>query len=330
VICQDDSQKFAGQPCAMTPNFQYIEHTTEGTRLGTPSPVSFEFDWTPDAAITGDLLFYVAANAANGDGTNFGDHIYFKTVTLNQAAATSPTINTGGVVNSAGFGSTVASGGWVSILGSSLATNTRPWNSSDFQNGIAPTQLDGTSVSINGQPAFVGYISPTQVNVQAPDDKSVGPIQVQVTANGQTSSQAAAQLANFSPALFLWQSKYAVAQHADYNAVGPPGLFPNVTTTPALPGEAVVLYGTGFGPTNPAVPAGVLTSHAVPLANPVTAQIGGIDAEVSYAGLAAGFAGLNQINITVPDTAPDGDLPLVLNIGGVATPTALVTVQRGP
>jgi uncharacterized protein (TIGR03437 family) len=330
VVCQDDSQKPAGQPCDISPNFQYVEHTTEGTRLGTPSPVSFEFDWTPDSTTTGDLMFYVAANAANGDGTNFGDHIYFKSVTLTQTASTSPTVNTGGVVNAASFGSTIAPGSWVSIMGTSLAIDTRSWNSSDFVNGVAPMQLDGTSVTINGNPAFVGYISPTQVNVQAPDDTAVGPIKVQVTVQGATSDQAVVPAASFSPALFLWQSKYAVAQHADYSAVGPAGLFPGVTTTPALPGETVVLYGTGFGPTSPLVPSGILNPSAVPLANPVTAQIGGIDAAVSYAGLAQGYAGLNQINVTVPDTAPDGDLPAVLNVGGVSTPAALLTVQRGP
>jgi uncharacterized protein (TIGR03437 family) len=330
VVCQDDSQKPAGQPCAMNPDFQYVEHTTEGTRLGTSSPVSFEFDWTPGTTTTGDLLFYVAANAANGDGTNFGDHIYYKTVTLSQTSSTSPAVSPGGVLNGASFGSSIAPASWVSIMGNSLATNTRAWNASDFQNGVAPTQLDGTSVMINGASAFVGYISPTQINVQAPDGTAAGPIQVQVAVNGQTSAPAAAQLQSFSPALFLWQSTYAVAQHADYSDIGKPGLLPGVTTTPALQGETVILYGTGFGPSNPPVPAGTLTPNPSPLANAVTAQIDGIDAPVSFAGLAAGFAGLDQINVMVPDTAPDGDLPIVLNIGGVATPVAMITVQRGP
>ena len=122
VVCQDDSPKTAGQPCNMNPNFQYVEHTTQGTRLGAPSPVTFEFDWTPDTTTTGDLLFYIAANAANGDGTNFGDHIYYTTVTLTQAASSTPTINSGGVVNGASFGSPIAEGSWVSILGTGLAS----------------------------------------------------------------------------------------------------------------------------------------------------------------------------------------------------------------
>jgi uncharacterized protein (TIGR03437 family) len=330
VVCQDDSQKPVGQPCNTNPNFQYIEHTTDGTRLGTPSPVSFEFDWIPGSTTTGDLLFYVAANAANGDGTNFGDHIYYTTATLTQSTSPTPTISAGGVVNAASFGPTITAGSWVSIMGMGLATDTRTWNASDFQNGAAPTVIEGTGVTINGKPAYVGYISPTQVNVQAPDDSAAGPIAVEVSLNGQASAPAMTQAQSFSPALFLWKAKYAVAQHADYSAVGPSGLFPDVATTPALPGETIILYGTGFGPSNPAVPAGILNPSAVPLANPVTAQIAGMDATVGFAGLAAGYAGLVQVNITLPDTVPDGDDPVILTVGGVATPAAMVTIQRGP
>lgn len=329
VVCQDDSQKPMGQPCAMTPNFQFVEHTTEGTRLGTASPVSFEFDWTPDTTTTGNLLFYVAANAANGDGTQYGDHIYYSAVTLTQTTS-SPTINPGGVVNGASFGPPIAAGTWVSIMGNGLATNTRTWNASDFSNGNAPTQLDGTSVTIDGKAAYVGYISPTQINVQAPDDNASGMIQVQVMNNGQGSQPAMAQTQMVSPALFLWKGVFAVAQHADYTYVGTPGLFPNTLFSPAMPGETIILYGTGFGAANPPVPAGILTPSTVPLANSVTAQVGGTAANVNFAGLPAGFAGLDQVNITIPDTAPDGDLPVTLTVGGVTTPVATVTVQHGP
>jgi uncharacterized protein (TIGR03437 family) len=304
-----------------------------GTYLGTASPVSFEFDRTPDAATEGDLLFgdlLFPADAANGDHTDFADHIYYRAVTPTPAGRSMPTINSGGVVNAASFASTIAPGSWVSILGTGFAANARPWNSSDFQNGAAPTQLDGTSVLINGQPAFVGYISPTQVNVQAPDDTAAGPIQVTVSVYGQAGWAAPAQMESFSPALFLWQGQFAAAQHADYTHVGKPGLLPGVNTTPALQGETIILYGTGFGPSEPAVPAGIASEKAVPLANRVTAQVGGIDAQVAFAGLAQGFVGLDQINVIIPDTAPDGDLPVVLTVGGKTTTPALVTVQRGP
>ena len=66
-----------------------------------------------------------------------------------------------------GFGS-VAPGSWIEIYGSALAIDTRSWETKDFNGVNAPTSLDGTSVTIGGQSAFVEYISPGQVNVQVP------------------------------------------------------------------------------------------------------------------------------------------------------------------
>ncbi len=69
---------------------QYIEHTQNGTRLGVRSPVGFEFDWTPPAVNTGNLILYVAANAANGDNSERGDHIYLAKYTLTPPGAQTP------------------------------------------------------------------------------------------------------------------------------------------------------------------------------------------------------------------------------------------------
>lgn len=65
---------------------QFIEHTQAGTRNGTPNGATFEFDWTPPAAGAGTVIFFAAGNAANGDGTNGGDHIYTTNVRLDVAA----------------------------------------------------------------------------------------------------------------------------------------------------------------------------------------------------------------------------------------------------
>ena len=99
--------------------------------------------------------------------------------------------------------------------------------------------------------------------MQAPSDTAVGPVNVQVTNNGVTAIRLP-QLQAASPAFFLWKSKYAVATRADYSWVGPPNLFPNATTVPAKPGGVIILWGTGFGATNPAVPAGIIPASAIP------------------------------------------------------------------
>ena len=94
-----------------------------------------------------------------------------------------PSIQPGGVVSASGYGdfSSIAPGSWVEIYGSNLAADSRPWNASDFVQLNAPTSLDGTSVTIGGQAAFVGYISPAQVNVEAPSNLPAGPLPLIVT-----------------------------------------------------------------------------------------------------------------------------------------------------
>ena len=99
-----------------------------------------------------------------------------------------------------------------------------------------PTQLDNVSVTINGQPAYVAYVSPKQLNVLAPPDTALGNVAVQVTTSNGTSPQATALYQSVSPAFFLWSGKYAVATRPDYSDVGPPNLFPSTSTTPASRG----------------------------------------------------------------------------------------------
>ena len=82
----------------------------------------------------------------------------------------------------------------------------------------------------------------------------------------------------------------------------------------------IILWGTGFGPANPAVPAGQVFSGANPLANTVTVTVGGQTAQVDFAGVVG--AGLLQINVHVPSSINNGDAAVVASIGGVSTRTA--------
>ena len=99
------------------------------------------------------------------------------------------------------------------------------------------------------------------------------------------------------------------------------GTFAGVTTVPAKPGDVIILWGTGFGPTSPAAPVGVqVPPNAYPTANPVTVTVGGTNATVFGAALAPGFAGLYQVAIQIPSSAPDGDLPVVATVNGAQSP----------
>lgn len=230
------------------------------------------------------------------------------------------------VANAGSFQSGVASATWIAILGSNLSTTTYTWQDSDFVNGMLPTSLQGVSVSIDGQPAFVQYISPSQINVLAPDDAPTGPVQVQVTAAQQASNSLTVQKSAFLPALFtIGDGKYVAALHLDDTLVGSDGLSPGVTTSPAQPGETIAIYATGFGPTNPASPTAQLVATPEPLANSVQVTIGGVPASITFAGLVA--PGTYQLNVTVPNL-PAGDAPVVAAIGNFSTQAGVsVTVQ---
>ena len=74
------------------------------------------------------------------------------------------------------FQTTVQPGSWASIFGNNLATGIATWNS-DF-----PTTLGDISVTIDGKLAYLWYVSPTQINLQAPDDGNTGaPVKVVLT-----------------------------------------------------------------------------------------------------------------------------------------------------
>jgi uncharacterized protein (TIGR03437 family) len=109
--------------------------------------------------------------------------------------------------------------------------------------------------------------------------------------------------------------------------VMPNGALSGVTSRPASPGETITLYGIGFGPVSPSTPAGMIASQAATLNNQLTVQIGTVPATVQYAGLAPGYVGLYQINVTVPSITA-GDWPLVIQLNGTQVGQSLyVTTQ---
>jgi len=326
VLCS--TANLIESPCNANPPLQFIEHTATGARLtAVGAGLTFEFDWTPPATDSGPVILYAAGNAANGNMIESGDNIYTKTLTLTAGSGGGggPTISS--VVNGASFQPGFSGNSWVSILGAGLGTaSSRTWQASDFRGSQLPTGLEGTTVTINNKPAFVEYVSPTIVNVLSPVDTSQGPVSVQLSYNG-ASATSTAQMQQFTPAFFIFNNdKYIASRHADFSLLGPTSLFPGAST-PAKPGEVILLFGTGFGPTSPAITNGQVLTGAPALTNAVTVQIGGVAVTPSFAGLSA--TGLYQINVQVPAAAPNGDVPVVATIGGVSSPaTAFISVQR--
>ena len=231
------------------------------------------------------------------------------------------------VSNAAGGQAVIAAGAFVSIYGANLAPKTDDWGGS-IANQRLPTQIDGVSVMVGGLPAYIDYISPNQINILAPNVTSAT-VAVTVTSAGVSSAPFNIPAQPYSPAFFLW-GQYAAASHADFSVCAKAGLFPGVSSIPAKPGEWIVLWATGFGPAD--APLGVLTpGDKLYLTAPVTVTVGGVNAPV-YGGtavLSPGYAGLYQVAIQIPDSAPDGDARVRATVGGVQSPdNVLLTVQH--
>lgn len=318
VVCSNGNYGSTG-PCNTSDGLEWVEHINQP--IGSNQ---IPLQWTAPAAGAGNVHLYVAVNAANGDGSQYGDHIYAVDYVLTPAAnPNAPVVNSGGIVNAASGAQSIQSGSFVTLYGSHFSSTTETWDSSIFNN-VFPTTLGGVSVTINGKQAAVNFVSPNQINVLAPADTSTGPVNVVVTNANGPGSPATVTLAPESPAFFTFSQgggKYIAAQIAlPNNAVeflGPANLFgSSPASRPAKPGEIIILYGTGFGPTNPAVDPSKVFSGAAPTATPVSVTIGGQTANVQFAGLSA--AGLYQINVIVP-SVPAGDQPVTASVNGVST-----------
>jgi uncharacterized protein (TIGR03437 family) len=240
-----------------------------------------------------------------------------------------PTINAGGVVSAAGFQAGIVPGSYVSIQGTNLSPVALDFWDSTIVNGNLPTSLDGVSVSIAGKPAFVYVVSPTQINVQAPD-VGTGPVPVTVTTAGGTSVAVTANVLAQSPAFFLWPGVQPVATRLDGTFAVKAGTFPTLSTLAAKPGDVLILWGTGFGPTTPPVSAGILVpGDQFYFANSVSIKIGTVDAQIIYALLSPGYAGLYQVAFTVPASMADGDYALTATVSGVSSPDGVtLTVKK--
>ena len=156
-------------------------------------------------------------------------------------------------------------------------------------------------MTINGKPAYLSYVSPTQIDLQAPVDTATGPVPVVVnTPNGTATSTVT--LAPVAPSFALADGKHVagIIAHPDgsYDYIGPTGNSLGYPTVAAKAGDTLELFAVGLGPTNPAVPAGKAFSGSAPTVNPVTLLINNTIVTPTYAGMSS--AGLYQINLTIP------------------------------
>jgi uncharacterized protein (TIGR03437 family) len=246
------------------------------------------------------------------------------------SVSNSVSIMPNGIVPIYSKSTTIQAGSWVSIYGSALATANTTWN------GNFPTNLNGTTVTINNKLAYLWYVSPGQINLQAPDDTATGTVPVVVTTS-TGSATSTVTLGQFGPSFSLLDSTHVagIIVRTDgsgaygggtYDIIGPTGNSLGYATVAPKGGDTIELFGVGFGTTNPPVLAGQVPPPLAggnPAANEVRILIGGTSLTPSFAGI-NGEAGLFQFNLTLPAGLGTGDVALVGIVGGVQTPAGAV------
>jgi uncharacterized protein (TIGR03437 family) len=243
-----------------------------------------------------------------------------------------PAIASNGVITVGNFGgfAVAAPGSFIEIYGSNLAPEgvQRGWAGSDFNGAAAPTTLAGVSVTVDGKPAYVSYVSPGQVNVQIPADVARRRVPVVVTTNGVSTAAAEIEMQETAggilapPAFKTGDRQFVAATHQDGSFV--------TAQNPAKPGETITFYGIGFGAVTQGAYAGQIAGAPARTVASVGFRINDIPLHTDYAGLAPGFVGLYQFNAVVPPESVSGDHRLVVLVDGAAIrqQELFISVQR--
>jgi uncharacterized protein (TIGR03437 family) len=241
--------------------------------------------------------------------------------------AQTPVVSSGGVSNAANGLTTVTPGSLVSIYGTNLASGLAQADTIPLSN-----TLNSVSVTFNGVPAPLLFVSGGQINAQLPwnvlSSGTTGTANVVVTRSGTASAPQSLTVGPFSPGIFAINN-IAVAINPDGSIAAPAGAIPGIPSKPAKiadPGGLVILC-TGLGAVDPPVANGAASLDTLRNATTKpTVLIGGKAATVVFAGLSPQFVGVNQINVGIPAGTPTGNtVSLQIQVGGVTT-DASVTI----
>jgi uncharacterized protein (TIGR03437 family) len=232
-------------------------------------------------------------------------------------------ITPGGIVNNANFASgAVAPGSIVSIFGSGLAPSTQL-----FSGFPLTTSLGGVTVSVNGVNAPIFYASPSQINIQVPFETVPGSAMIAVNSSCGSSGQVQVQVAQAAPYILQTVTGQGEAQAIVQNYNASTGQYTlNGPDNPAKVGSLVVAYLIGIGPVSnpPADGAAAPTTSVSPSTLTYSSTIGGWTTPLNnypFLGLAPGWVGLDQANLTVPVGLSTGQYSVVITVGGVSSQT---------
>jgi len=257
---------------------------------------------TVSGAARPNTLVGAQIGAVNSPSAQYGIFFGVRTPT---ATGSGVFVDPAGVVNGASFApmpNPMSLGAIASAFGSGLAAAQAQASTVPL-----PTTLGGVSLTVNGTPAPLFFVSPTQINFQTPFGLTGNTVNIRVNNGGSQSTEVVVPLAPTGPAIFQQPAdstspNRGIVLHADNTLV--------TLQSQARVGETVIIYLTGLGALNPAVATGD-GNPSNPLARAVDPQIqilfgGEVATNVPYIGGAPGFVGLNQINVVIPLTTVSG------------------------
>jgi uncharacterized protein (TIGR03437 family) len=288
-----------------------LNHVGNGVWRGTWRPVNP----TPDGSVT------ITVTAFQAQGTAIQSNQIDLAGRL--SASTTPIVTSGGVVHAATDALVpIAPGSLISIYGQNLADGT-----GSSSGATLPVELQGAQVKFGDKSAPLTYARTDQLNVQIPFEVPVN-TQYQVIVQRGTALSVPESLlvVPAQPGIFT-VNQQGTGQGAILRSDGVTLAKPD---TPAGVGEIVVIYCTGLGVVSPPVAAGTPAPSSPPAVtvNQVTVTIGGKTAEVKFAGLTPGYAGLYQVNAVVPpDVAPGDNVPVTLQVAGQTSPPVTMSVK---
>ncbi len=310
----------SGTPEGTFPQNEEYDPSTDTWRILAPMPTPRHGIY--GATVDGRRLFVPSGGPRAGGFFSSVHEAFYP------PPASRPATTASGVVNAASFGQAVAPGSLVSLFGTNLA----PAAQVAVRQPL-PTQMNATSVLVNGKAAPMLFAGPGQINFQVPSE-TTSPATIVVRQAGVESELQSLSLLDTAAGLFsVFQNgrgQGAILIGATGEVAAPSGSIPGRASRPANRGEFISIFCTGLGAVtnSPATGAVAVTSPLSETTALPSVTIGGVTATVSFSGLAPGFVGLYQVNVQVAENAPTGDaVELVLTIGGVTSNTVTIAVQ---
>jgi len=305
-----------------------VLNTQSVIKMNHVSNGEWEGNYAPPANQTGDISVRVVAAYSQGTKLQLGASETATGSVQTSTGVRGPQVAAGAIVNGASFVAQplVAPGQLISIYGSDLAERSQAATSVPLG-----TELAGTEVLLGGEALPLLFVSDGQINAQVPFGLPLNSEQqIVVRKREMLGTPERIVVGTAQPGVFsknnngVGQGVILAVRAGGAQTYAEPG-------APARPGDTIVIYCSGLGPTSPPVAAGV----AAPLnqlsrtVNPVRVVIGGAEAAISFAGLTPGSAGLYQINAVVPtDAATGNEVPLTVIVAGVESTAVTMAIQR--